>query len=182
MKPIFTIHAGEYLVAAEIEKSFKNVTVWLPSKDTGIDLLLTDKTNKKTTSLQVKFSKDFNTTYVKEYLRPDIKGTGWWSLNKEKIKLSKAEFWVFILYSLEKKSNDYIIIEPKELIEVLTNLERKEKIIHCYMTVTNKKTAFETRGLSDIDIQSICNNTYTNTKRELTKYLNQWKPILDRLK
>jgi hypothetical protein len=34
MKPIFTIHAGEYLVAAEIEKSLKNVTVWLPSKDT----------------------------------------------------------------------------------------------------------------------------------------------------
>ena len=49
MKPIFTIHAGEYLVAAEIEKTLKEVTVWLPSKDTGIDLLLAYKSNKKRT-------------------------------------------------------------------------------------------------------------------------------------
>lgn len=182
MKPIFTIHAGEYLVAAEIEKSHKSATVWLPSKDTGIDLLLTDKTNKKTVSLQVKFSKDFNTTHVKEHLRPNIKGTGWWTLNKEKIKTSSADFWVFILYSFEKKSNDFVIIEPKSLLKLFSDLERDEKTIHCYITVTNNKSAFETRGLNETEIQEICDNSYKNLKRDLTKYLNNWTPILDSIK
>jgi len=182
MKPIFTIHAGEYLVAAEIEKTLKNVTVWIPSRDTGIDLLLTDKPNKKTTSLQVKFSKDFNSTHVKEHLRPNIKGTGWWTLNKEKIEKSNADFWIFILYSFEKKANDFIIIEPKKLLELFSKIGNSGKTIHCYITVTENETAFETRGLNKIDMQSLCDNRYKNSTRELTKYLNQWKPIIDRLK
>ncbi len=41
MKPLFTIHAGEYLVASEIEKRIgKNVRIWLPVKDTGVDILV----------------------------------------------------------------------------------------------------------------------------------------------
>ncbi len=112
MKPIFTIHAGEYLVAAEIEKSLKGVTVWLPSKDTGIDLLLTDKANKKTVSIQVKSSKDFSVTHAKEQFRPNIKGTGWWTLDRDKIKNSQAEYWIFILYSLVDRTHDLIIIKP----------------------------------------------------------------------
>jgi len=59
MKPIFSIHAGEYLVGTHIEENYKNFNVWLPSKDTGVDLLVTDQANSKTASLQVKFSKDF---------------------------------------------------------------------------------------------------------------------------
>jgi len=58
MKPIFSLHAGEYLVGTHIEENCKNLHVWLPSKDTGIDLLVTDQTNSKTVSLQVKFSKE----------------------------------------------------------------------------------------------------------------------------
>ncbi|MBI2272019.1 MAG: hypothetical protein HYU69_16895 [Bacteroidetes bacterium] len=181
MKPIFTIHAGEYLVAAEIEKSLRSATVWLPSKDTGIDLLLTDKTNKRTTSVQVKFSKDFNSTHVKEHLRPNIKGTGWWTLNREKIEKSPADYWIFILYSFEKKSNDFIIIEPKTILKIFASLDRKEKSIHCYITVTNNKKAFESRGLSKMDMQLLCDNKFVNPKRDLTKYLNNWGPIINSL-
>ncbi len=43
MKPLFTIHAGEYLVGERIEKNFKEWNVWIPSKDTGIDLLVLTK-------------------------------------------------------------------------------------------------------------------------------------------
>lgn len=61
MQPLFTIHAGEYLVGSHIEQHLRdpngdNVNVWVPSKDTGVDVLVTDKTNKKTTSLQVKLA------------------------------------------------------------------------------------------------------------------------------
>ncbi len=59
MKPIFSVHAGEYLTGSHIEGKFRHVNVWLPAKDTGIDLLVSDSTNRHTVSLQVKFSKDF---------------------------------------------------------------------------------------------------------------------------
>jgi len=39
MKSLFTIHAGEYLVASHIEQHYKRVNVWIPSRDTGVDLL-----------------------------------------------------------------------------------------------------------------------------------------------
>ena len=58
MRPIFTVHAGEYLVACEIETRYKNHQVWIPSKDSGIDLLVTDLSCQKVASIQVKFSKD----------------------------------------------------------------------------------------------------------------------------
>lgn len=182
MKPIFTIHAGEYLVAAEIEKSLKGVAVWLPSKDTGIDLLLTDKTNKKTTSIQVKFSKDFNLTHVKEHLRPNIKGTGWWTLSRDKIEKSQAEYWIFILYSFEKKAHDFVIIRPKILLNIFDDLGRQGERVDCYITVTKNKKIFETRGLSKTDMQLLCDNKYTNRHRDLTKYLNDWKSIIKVLK
>lgn len=182
MKPIFTVHAGEYLVATQIEmeKEFKNVSVWLPSKDDGIDLLLTDKDHKKTASLQVKFSKDFN-THVKEHIRPNIRGTGWWKLSKKGIEKSKADFWVFILYSFDKKSNDFIIIEPKKLLKIFTNLNRQKEIIHCYITVTKEKAVFETRGIPTKEMQLLYDNKYKNSQRDLKQYHNNWEPILNKL-
>ncbi len=43
MKPLFTIHGGEYLVGSYIERHFKRVNVWVPSRDTGVDLLVSDR-------------------------------------------------------------------------------------------------------------------------------------------
>jgi hypothetical protein len=41
MRPIVTIHAGEYLVATEIERAFPQLQIWIPSKDTGVGSLST---------------------------------------------------------------------------------------------------------------------------------------------
>ncbi len=183
MKPIFTIHAGEYLVATEIEK-FRNYNVWLPGKDTGIDLLITNNTNTKATSLQVKYSKDFSTTYIKNKIfRQDIKSVGWWTLNKAKIEKSKANFWIFVLYSLKEKTQDFIIIKPLELLKIFNNTNRTANLIHCYITVTNHDpaNAYETRGLNDKDIQQICKNCYKDKNRDLTVYLDNWKQITEKL-
>ena len=59
MRPIFTVHAGEFLVGQHIESSFKDKRVWVPTKDIGIDLLVTNFDNSKSISLQVKFSRNF---------------------------------------------------------------------------------------------------------------------------
>jgi hypothetical protein len=59
MRPIFTIHAGEFLVGEYIEKSYPELNVWIPSKDTGIDLLVTNKKDaSKSVAIQVKMSRD----------------------------------------------------------------------------------------------------------------------------
>ena len=38
MRPMFTVHAGEFLVGQYIEGKLKK-NVWLPTKDVGVDLL-----------------------------------------------------------------------------------------------------------------------------------------------
>lgn len=174
MKPIFTIHAGEYLVASEIESLFKNVNIWLPSKDTGVDLLLTDSNNRKTVSLQVKFSKNFNTTVIKEELRPNLKGCGWWKFERTKVKNSKADFWIFVIYSVEKRSCDYVIVKPEELIELFDATGRDSDSVHCYLYVTEFGTCFETRGLSSSQIKAVLKNEYANETRNFTNSLNNW--------
>lgn len=103
MKSLFTIHAGEYLVGSHIESKFKNLNIWLPSKDTGIDLLLTNKSNSKTLSIQVKFSKDFLATNMDELFQSGLKSCGWWTLNKKKIEKSNADFWIFVYKVLIQK-------------------------------------------------------------------------------
>ena len=94
MQPLFTIHAGEYLVGTFIEENFKNYNLWLPSKDTGIDLLVTDKKNKKAVSLQVKFSKDYSPTHLTHEEEKKSTAWGWWTVSRDKLKKSQADFWV----------------------------------------------------------------------------------------
>jgi hypothetical protein len=43
MRPLFTLHAGEFLVGEYIERTFPSLNVWVPAKDTGVDLLITDE-------------------------------------------------------------------------------------------------------------------------------------------
>ncbi len=64
MKPLFTIHGGEYLVGSHIELHFNRVNVWIPSRDKGADLLVSDRHNRRSLSLQVKSSKDFLVTHM----------------------------------------------------------------------------------------------------------------------
>jgi hypothetical protein len=71
MKPIFSVYAGEYLTRPHIEETFPHVNLWLPAKDTGIDLLVSDSANRHTVSLQVKFSKDFLAT-SKQWKAPEF--------------------------------------------------------------------------------------------------------------
>src|SRR6267154_1469492 len=103
MKPMFTVHVGEYLVGEYLERAFPRWNVWLPSKDTGIDLLVSDAKNRKTVSLQVKFSKDFNPTHGSVLLQNRLLAAGWWKDDPKKIQGSTADLWVFVLPSFVEK-------------------------------------------------------------------------------
>jgi hypothetical protein len=182
MRPIFTIHAGEYLVGCQVEKKLKGINVWVPTKDTGVDLLLTNGKSKKMVSLQVKFSKSFLETSIPKSCRKGLKSCGWWTLNRDKLKNSKADFWVLALYGFGIKQQDFIVIRPGELYEKLVKLRGNVKTMNLYLWVTEKKQCWETRGLNKSEYDPIPKGAYSNPEREFTKFLESWKPVEDWLK
>jgi hypothetical protein len=183
MKPIFTIHAGEYLVGSHIEEQFKDWQVWIPSKDTGVDLLVSNADSSKTASIQVKFSKDFLVTHGKPYHQSKLISCGWWTLNKQKMADSTANFWVFVLHTFNQKNMQYVIIRPQELYKRLMSIHSPGKVIQTYIWVTAVGTCWETRGLKKNEQDAIADDdTSTIDKtRNLTQFLNNWEPVREKL-
>lgn len=181
MQPFFTIHAAEYLVGSHIEQHFKNINIWVPAKDKGIDLLLTNSDNSKSVSIQVKFSRDFLITVDNKSMYDGLQSTGWWALNKNKLSKSVADFWVFVIHSFKHKELQFIIINPKELMDKYKFLGRNKATINTYFTITEKGKVFETRRLKKKDRILIANNAFKNAERDFTKYLNNWSCITDKL-
>jgi len=173
MRPLFTIHAGEYLVATEIERAFPQLQIWIPSRDTGVDLLVTDSQQGKVASLQIKFSKDYLGS-TNSALSPAMISTGWWTFKRKKIADSPADYWVLVLYRVQSRQFDFVVIPPKELLARYDSLAPKQASIQSYFTVTAKKRCWETRGLGKDSKVAIEAGTYANPDREFSQYLNAW--------
>jgi len=182
MKPLFTVHAGEYLVGAFLERTFKRANVWIPLKDTGVDLLVSDQRNRATVSLQVKFSKDFLVTHMAARFQQQLRACGWWSLNREKLLKSPSDYWVFVLQGFASRSTDFVVIPRQQLLERLGAIHGARKIVQSYIWVTQGKRCWETRGLSGVEQGQVAGGDYEHPHRDLTKWLNNWEPIaqLDR--
>jgi hypothetical protein len=118
MRPLFTIHAGEYLVGLHVQK-FLKLNAWIPAKDIGIDLLVTDSHNLRAVSLQVKYGKDF-LPEMKAEMRKSLRCFSWFALNMAKLKESTAEFWVFVLHGFKSDAPDFIVIPTAELQRRMT--------------------------------------------------------------
>jgi hypothetical protein len=179
MKPLFTVHAGEFLVGCEIERRFPHLNLWIPAKDTGVDLLVSDDEIKKTVSLQVKFSRDDLTTHMKdEVFHTELRASGWWTPTRQQIEKSSAQFWVFVLAGFVNRTTDFIIIAPGELLKRLDQIHQKgADKLQCYFCVTKKDRCWETRGLKRSDVLSVAGATFNDVTRDFTPYLNNWKPV-----
>jgi hypothetical protein len=208
MKSLFTIHEGEYLVGSKIErlidKNGRKLNIWIPSKDFGQDFLITDYDNKKTKSLQVKFSKDFlfsSTGKNSELMKNFFQCGGFWNIQKEKIKNSTADYWVFVLYSFFRghitnsaKEDDFdrakFIIIPKDILfEKLSksypNHSSTFKIYFMISKFVNSDDGsphikcFDVRGAEKEALKSISENCIFYDERDYSKYLNNWDQIID---
>jgi hypothetical protein len=179
MKQLFTIHEGEYIVGSFLEN--RKLNVWVPSKDIGVDFLVSDKQNRKTVSLQVKYSKDWLITSLGEF-QDGLTACGWWTLNKKKIQQSKADFWVFVLYSFKKKHAQYLVINPKVLLRRFKRLKKTGNTLQVYFWFTEKGRAWETRGLKKADQKRIAVALYENSARDFSEYLENWQPVFRKLK
>jgi hypothetical protein len=177
MKPLFTIHGGEYLVGSHIERHFKRVNVWLPSRDTGVDLLITDGQARNRVSLQVKFSKDFLVTHMGPVFQKQLRACGWWTINPVKLRNSPADFWIFVLLGFGRRTTDYVVIPRRELSRRLRSIHGSPKIIQCYLWVTEQDCCWEARGLHREDQLEITQGKFRQKHRDFTKWLNNWTPV-----
>ena len=177
MKPLFSIHAGEYLVGSHIERHFRRVNVWIPARDTGIDLLVSDRRNRRAVSLQVKFSKDFLVTLMRPEFQRSLRACGWWTLNRDKLRNTKADYWVFALQGFASRSVDYVIVPPRELLRRLQAIHGSQKTIQVYLWVTEGKRCWETRGLKKSDTLLVSLGEYSDRSRDFTNWLNAWSPV-----
>lgn len=179
MQPLFTLHAGEYLVGSYIESRFRRTNLWVPSKDTGVDLLVSDRRNQRTLALQVKFSKDFLVTHAESALQPHLQAVGWWSLNRTKLAESTAQLWVLVLQGFARQTTDFVIIPKSTLLKFLTRLHGKNsRIFQTYVTVTADGRCYESRGLNKRDRLGIATGVLPVPKeRDLTPWLNNWTQV-----
>lgn len=183
MRPLFTIHAGEYLVGEYIERTFPGWNLWLPSKDTGVDLLVTNSKNRKAVSLQVKFSKDFNPGHKSPLLQSRLLAAGWWHHDVRKIHKSEADFWIFVLPSFVEKETSFIILPPTELLRRFKAIHRASKQrVDSYLRVTKTKRCWEARGLPNADQELIALDRFADKNRDFTVFLNAWHQIYGRLR
>jgi hypothetical protein len=178
MKPLFTIHAGEYLVASHIEQHYKRVNVWIPSRDTGVNLLVSDHRSQRTVSLQVKFSKDFLYTMKPTFQDKEslLRACGWWTIDREKLRKSVADFWVFMLLGFNGRTKDYVLIPPQDLLRQLESIHGSQGKFQTYLWVTAKQ-CFETRGLSEQNRLKAARGEYEDPSRDLSQWLNNWTPV-----
>ena len=178
---MFSVHAGEYLTGSHIERKFRHVNLWVPAKDTGIDLLVSDRANRRTVSLQVKFSKDFLIAHMQKQapeFQHKLRACGWWTLNREKVRRSPADYWVFVLQGFANTSVDYVVIPPRELFRRLRGIHREQhQIWQVYLWVTKTEQCWETRNLRKGDRLLIAGDKFSNPNRDFRRYLNAWGPV-----
>lgn len=177
MRPLFTIHAGEYLVGSEIEERFPKFNVWIPAKDTGIDLLVTNARATRALSFQVKFSKDFNPTHRTPLLQSKLAAAGWWTHREKKIKVSTADFWVFVLPSFTERKTYFIIIPPAELLRRLRDIHGAQERLHSYLWVTKSGRCWEARGLNNADQELLAFDRFQHPYRDFTQFVNSWAGV-----
>lgn len=181
MRPLFTIHAGEFLVGEYIERHYPTLNIWIPAKDTGVDLLVTGKPGRSPVSLQVKLSRDYKAPEARNDFERLIVGAGWLTLNHAKLESSSADWWVIVVVSHERNMPpQYIVIQPKELLKRLVNTHGKAKSYNVYPWVTKTGLALDGRGLMQAHKRQIVEGTIVLGSRDLTPFLENWS-CLDKL-
>ena len=179
MRPLFTVHAGEYLVGEFIEKNFPKLNVWIPSKDTGIDLLVTNKPNSKSVSLQVKLSRDYRSYHSVDEFESTLTVGGWFTLNHTKIEKSVADYWVFILVAHDKKIKPrHVIIDPKELLKRLIKVHGKSSRYNFYLWIRDEDhLALDGRGLTKANKLAILLGDFDLGPRDYSEYIEDWSSL-----
>jgi hypothetical protein len=180
MRPLFSILAGESLVGNEIERRFPEATLWLPAKDTGVDLLVTNAAKSRFVTLQVKYSRT--------YSNPRLNAITWFKLKRTKLLRTDADLWILILWSPltpTGRQHHYVILPPRTLLKRLTAIHGREgDLINTYFAVAPDGRCWETRGVRAEDERAIVEGRFQNPLREFATNLDEkaWPQLKSRLR
>lgn len=182
MKPFYSIDAGEFLVGSAIEKRFPTVSLWFPAKDSGDDFLILNHESGRHCTIQVKVSRDYLATHMDEAFHPHLQCCGWLTPRRSKIERSKSDFWILGLHSYRKQRLNLLVVRPKELLQRYDRIHGRVERLQSYFWLTADGRVFETRGLKKPDQQKILDGTFSDSDRDFTAALEDWKPLAKALK
>ncbi len=175
MKPIFTVDAGEYLVGEELEQ--RGLRVWVPSKDTGVDLLVTDQAIRRSVSLQVKMSRDYSDQNSAS-IGAETEANGLFSAWIERLRKDSVHFWVFVIVGAKLKKKQFLFIRPLDLYARLSKLKvKKNRPQHFFIWIAKDGRCWEAEGLSRDEWRSIALGTYKNPLRDFTPIVRDWSAV-----
>jgi hypothetical protein len=111
-----------------------------------------------------------------------LKSCTWFSVEQNKLARSPAHYWVLVLLGFEKRTYDYVIIEPKALMKKLQAIDdaspsRPRYQVDVWVTKQKPERAWLTRKLNKEDQDQIARGTFKNLDRDLTQFLNNWSAI-----
>lgn len=177
MKPIFTLHAGEFVFGEHVEKFFRSVNLWVPAKDTGIDFLISDKENRETVSVQVKMSRDYRPPHASSAFEGLLEAAGWFVFSKKALENSEADIWSIVLISHQRKSKPvFVNIAPKELLRKLVAIHGPKNNYHLYPWVTGSG-CLEGRGMRKAEKDQFVRGVFDLGERDLSPYCEDWSSI-----
>lgn len=175
MRSLFTVHAGEYLVGGELERRFPDAEVWVPARDTGVDLLVTR--GERHVALQVKLSRIYAPRHGAPKLSHIRGRRGWWTFAPKKVQGSPADLWVLALHSiLEPERTSFIVIRPAVLAERLARLRGHAKRWDTYLEVIGER-CWETRGLRKAEYEKLASGGPGPRVRDFTEHLDAWDRV-----
>ena len=174
MKPIFTIHEGEFLVGDHINRTLgRKYDVWVPTKDSGVDLLITRKQRRgKAVGLQVKFSRGFG---IREELARHLIATSWFTLEPKKIRGSQADLWVFVILTL-KHEQHFVVIPKRELRKRIPR--GCGKMWNLYLWVYDDGSCYQVRDLGKDEKLDTVHRGVRDRHRDFSEWLENWR-LLD---
>jgi len=82
-----------------------------------------------------------------------------------------------VLVGFERRSTDFVIIKPSELLKRLDAIHTKATRIQSYLWVTEKRKCWETRGLKRHEQIEIAQGLYKDKVRDFSGFLNNWSPV-----
>lgn len=174
MKPLFTIHEGEFLVGDHINRRLgRKFDVWVPTKDSGVDLLVTRKQRRGApVGLQVKFSRGFG---IRQEMARHLIATSWYTLNPDKIRTSKADLWVFVILTLRHEEH-FIVIPTRELKKRIPR--GCPRVWNLYLWVLDDGSCYQVRDLGKEGELDIVQRGVRERHRDFSQWVENWK-LLD---
>jgi hypothetical protein len=170
MKPIFTIHEGEFLVGDHINRKLgKKYNVWVPTKDSGVDLLVTRKGGAgKPVGLQVKFSRSFD---IYPELDRHVIATSWFVLEPKKIRKSQADLWVFAIMTLRHEQH-FVVIPKRELQKRIPRNPGKRWTL--YLWVYGNESCYQVRDLPKNEKLDTVHRGVRDRHRDFSEWMEKW--------